>query len=309
MANQAIELDTSTKLSYDRTRLAYENTMMAWVRTATSLITFGFSVYKFFQFGVKRAEGAARQRGKWVSGLEGIDDFEKREPVKVCIASADLPDSVLTHEDGGMRVVKQVACEVRNFSDDLLSNHRVSLSWDKSTESRRGEEPLDKGPGLPCVPRLSHYSRMGGYAQELIQDRPGDIPAVRPPSLTFEPVAAGSVERRVLVSGVHQDISVDEKHYRPSIAWYRASRSAISTRVPPLRNVGKGERSCCFLCDRNSMRSAVSTSSDIVRPWRAASRFSCAITVSSILSVVFIWKTISRAREYCKTSARERHKS
>jgi putative membrane protein len=53
MANQAIELDTSTKLSYDRTRLAYENTMMAWVRTATSLITFGFSVYKFFQFGVK----------------------------------------------------------------------------------------------------------------------------------------------------------------------------------------------------------------------------------------------------------------
>ncbi len=51
----AIELDTSTRLSYDRTRLAYENTMMAWVRTATSLITFGFSVYKFFQFDVKRA--------------------------------------------------------------------------------------------------------------------------------------------------------------------------------------------------------------------------------------------------------------
>jgi putative membrane protein len=27
--------------------------MMAWVRTATSLITFGFSVYKFFQFEMK----------------------------------------------------------------------------------------------------------------------------------------------------------------------------------------------------------------------------------------------------------------
>ena len=27
---------------------------MAWVRTATSLITFGFSVYKFFQFDIKR---------------------------------------------------------------------------------------------------------------------------------------------------------------------------------------------------------------------------------------------------------------
>jgi putative membrane protein len=29
--------------------------MMAWVRTATSLITFGFSVYKFFQFDTKGA--------------------------------------------------------------------------------------------------------------------------------------------------------------------------------------------------------------------------------------------------------------
>lgn len=43
------ELDASTKLAYERTRLAYERTMQAWIRTAASLITFGFSVYKFFQ--------------------------------------------------------------------------------------------------------------------------------------------------------------------------------------------------------------------------------------------------------------------
>ena len=42
-------LDQSTKLAFDRTWVAYERTMLAWVRTATSLITFGFSVYKFFQ--------------------------------------------------------------------------------------------------------------------------------------------------------------------------------------------------------------------------------------------------------------------
>jgi putative membrane protein len=59
----ATELDTSTKLAYDRTRLAYENTMMAWVRTATSLITFGFSVYKFFQFDTKGAEHVERLVG------------------------------------------------------------------------------------------------------------------------------------------------------------------------------------------------------------------------------------------------------
>lgn len=41
--------DTATLLALERTRVAYERTMMAWVRTGTSLITFGFTVYKFFQ--------------------------------------------------------------------------------------------------------------------------------------------------------------------------------------------------------------------------------------------------------------------
>lgn len=36
------------KLALERTFLAYERTMMAWNRTATSMITFGFALYKFF---------------------------------------------------------------------------------------------------------------------------------------------------------------------------------------------------------------------------------------------------------------------
>ena len=45
--------DAGTALAIDRTRLAYERTMMAWVRTATSLISFGFTIYKFFQLELK----------------------------------------------------------------------------------------------------------------------------------------------------------------------------------------------------------------------------------------------------------------
>ena len=41
-----------------------------------------------------------------------------------------------------------------------------------------------------------------------------------------------------------------------------------------------------------SVRSAVSTRSDMVRPCLAASRLSWAMIVSSMLSVVFIWETI-----------------
>jgi putative membrane protein len=47
--NTAPALDTGTRLAADRTWLAHERTLMAWVRTATSLITFGFTIYKFFQ--------------------------------------------------------------------------------------------------------------------------------------------------------------------------------------------------------------------------------------------------------------------
>ncbi|MEH6836543.1 MULTISPECIES: YidH family protein [Falsihalocynthiibacter] len=42
------EIPLTTRLALERTRIAYERTMMAWVRTAASFITFGFSVYKFF---------------------------------------------------------------------------------------------------------------------------------------------------------------------------------------------------------------------------------------------------------------------
>lgn len=41
--------NATTRLAADRTRLAYERTLMAWVRTAISLISFGFTIYKFFQ--------------------------------------------------------------------------------------------------------------------------------------------------------------------------------------------------------------------------------------------------------------------
>ena len=43
-------VDAGTRLAVERTRLAYERTLMAWVRTATSLISFGFTIYKFFEF-------------------------------------------------------------------------------------------------------------------------------------------------------------------------------------------------------------------------------------------------------------------
>jgi len=55
-------VDMNMKLAYDRTRMAHERTLMAWVRTSTSLICFGFTIYKFFQQVHLTPEAVARKR-------------------------------------------------------------------------------------------------------------------------------------------------------------------------------------------------------------------------------------------------------
>ena len=46
-------------LALDRTRLASERTLMAWVRTALSMISFGFTIYKFLQVVQEQSQVAA----------------------------------------------------------------------------------------------------------------------------------------------------------------------------------------------------------------------------------------------------------
>jgi putative membrane protein len=55
-------MDRTTRLAYERTRLAYERTLMAWIRTETSLISFGFTIYKFFEFEAGRGLPSASGR-------------------------------------------------------------------------------------------------------------------------------------------------------------------------------------------------------------------------------------------------------
>jgi putative membrane protein len=65
-ATSATIRDAATNLAVDRTRLSYERTLMAWVRTAISLITFGFTIYKFFQL----ERGDYRQDNRLISASD-----------------------------------------------------------------------------------------------------------------------------------------------------------------------------------------------------------------------------------------------
>jgi putative membrane protein len=53
MWNVSQKEDTGTNLAIDRTFLAHERTLMAWIRTSASLMSFGFTIYKFFQYLVE----------------------------------------------------------------------------------------------------------------------------------------------------------------------------------------------------------------------------------------------------------------
>ncbi len=50
------EKNKSDLLALARTALAYERTLMAWIRTSISLISFGFTIYKFFEEFSKNEE-------------------------------------------------------------------------------------------------------------------------------------------------------------------------------------------------------------------------------------------------------------
>lgn len=58
MKNENIPVETkkhdpakdSTDMAVDRTVMAADRSLMAWVRTALSLISFGFTIYKFLDF-------------------------------------------------------------------------------------------------------------------------------------------------------------------------------------------------------------------------------------------------------------------
>lgn len=62
-------LDSSTRLAIERTRLANERTLMAWIRTSTSLIAFGFTIFKFFQYLDEEHDKHRAVVSPWVVGL------------------------------------------------------------------------------------------------------------------------------------------------------------------------------------------------------------------------------------------------
>jgi len=58
-----------TDLAMHRTIAASERTLMAWIRTSTSLIAFGFTIFKFFQYLATSEQRHHPVVSPWIVGM------------------------------------------------------------------------------------------------------------------------------------------------------------------------------------------------------------------------------------------------
>jgi len=154
--------------------------------------------------------------------------------VRVPCANPDYP--MFTHQDCRVRIVEHIPRQLRNLFNNLLGNIGMPLRGNEHAEPPGAEQSRHEAPSLRGAPRTLHNPWVSGHAQELVNDRPCCVPRIRQTSLTLKPRPRFGMPWRIRVSSVDQNVRVDDKHlaYRPSMAWYRASRSAISTIAPPL---------------------------------------------------------------------------
>lgn len=93
-----------TVLAAERTRFAAERSLMAWIRTSISMVAFGFSIYKFFEY---------------FAALPGISrEFHARAPRNLGLALIALGTVALA-----AAVVEHVGLMRR-----LSAHHRVRVS-------------------------------------------------------------------------------------------------------------------------------------------------------------------------------------
>jgi Domain of unknown function (DUF202) len=125
-------------LAVDRTHLAYKRTMLSWVRTATALITFGFSIQQFFR--ITKGE-SPEKLAMIVIGLVALLlatwGHRVARAVSLSRPVADLTNFALERLDLFLQLV------------DLLRGARSRLRAGRSRREYRGAREAGQLPTMP----------------------------------------------------------------------------------------------------------------------------------------------------------------
>ena len=77
---------------------------------------------------------------------ERIDDFQKCELMKIRIAGADSPNTMLAHENCRMRVMQQITGEMRQLLNDLAGDVGMPVRRNENGKARRSKQSRYKIP-------------------------------------------------------------------------------------------------------------------------------------------------------------------
>lgn len=221
--------------------------------------------------------------------LERVYDFQKWEATEIGVVGIDSPDAVFFHQNGSAGVKNQVAGDERKLLEDFGGDLLVAFCFLEYAQTGRGQYGLDESPRMVHGPRLPKDVGMRGHAKKLIHNAPGKMPSRRLDSPRQQQIAAPLVLGRMAICRVDKHVCVGDEHSQRSMTSYKAFRSAMSTLASPKSCTGSGDSLGAGFRFCSRVRRAASTSSDIVRPCRAASRLSRFIVTSLMFRVVFIW--------------------
>jgi hypothetical protein len=75
-----------------------------------------------------------------------INNFNKWEAVEIRIPGTNPPDAMLSHENGRVSVVEEIAGKIGKLGDDLASHISMTLCGRENSKAWRGEQRRHKVP-------------------------------------------------------------------------------------------------------------------------------------------------------------------
>ncbi len=107
---------------------------------------------------------------------QGINDFEEWKAAEMSVMGVNASNSVLSHENCGMRIEHEVAGDARDVRGSLSEHIFVPLRLLEDSGRRRCKCRIEKSPGIRERQGLGEDAWMRRHSQKLVHDTPRQIP-------------------------------------------------------------------------------------------------------------------------------------
>lgn len=148
-----------------------------------------------------------------------VNGLHEGESMKIRVPRVDAVNAVLFHQNGDVGVVKQIASEIWHLIHYGTRDFGMSLGGNEHFERARGEQRVDESPCLWCRPWPDKHAGMSNHPYELVDNAPCEMPGENLRAPSEKKRAAARMLRCALIGSINEHIRVDDKHYRPSMAW------------------------------------------------------------------------------------------